>query len=477
MASQPTAAANLNTGQHISREAFLANVRQSGLLSEAELGALDAKLPESPRGRVVARALVDQGILTKFQAERILVGRTAGFQLGQYRILDQLGRGGMGRVFKAQHRTMNRTVALKVLAPTVMKSERACELFLREVRAAAQLNHPNIVAAYDANECEGRYYLVLEYVDGPNLEQLVREQGPLPVTQACEFVRQTALGLLCAHERGMLHRDIKPANILVQRGGLDGKSPDLVKISDFGLARLQKPDAKVDGEPDAAGRTILTKENTVMGTPDYLSPEQARNLHKADIRSDLYSLGCTFYHLLTGRVPFPGGKVMDKLIRHGTELPQPIAELRADVPAEVIAIVHRLMAKQPEDRFQTPAELVEALVPFAVGGSTPWAPHTPALVNLDESNETNALGSDPDLVLSESDELSALVNTLSNDLSPTPPNAASSRKTIAVEPVVEEHSDDGFNFGPIVAIVAALGLLGGMGLAGLLGALAVLLGR
>jgi eukaryotic-like serine/threonine-protein kinase len=466
----------MNTRQDVSREAFLANVRQSGLLSDADLGAVDARLPESHRGRVVARALVDLGLLTKFQAERILVGRTAGFQLGQYRILDQLGRGGMGRVFKAHHRTMNRIVALKVLAPTVMKSERACELFLREVRAAAQLNHPNIVAAYDANEFEGRYYLVLEYVDGPNLEQLVREQGPLPVSQACDFMRQTALGLLCAHERGMLHRDIKPANILLQRGGIDGKSPDLVKISDFGLARLQAPNAKVDGEIDAAGRTILTKENTVMGTPDYLSPEQARNLHKADIRSDLYSLGCSFYHLLTGRVPFSGGKVMDKLIRHGTELPQPIAELRPEVPAEVIAIVDRLMAKLPDDRFQTPAVLVEALTPFSVGGSTAWAPHSPAAADLDDSDETSSLGSDPDLAPSASDDLSALVNTLSNDLSPTPPNAASSRKTISVE-LVEAHPKTGYNYGPILAIVAAFGLLGGMGLAGMLGALAVLLRR
>jgi eukaryotic-like serine/threonine-protein kinase len=466
----------MNTRQDVNREAFLANVRQSGLLSDAELGAVDAKLPESHRGRVVARALVDLGLLTKFQAERILVGRTAGFQLGQYRILDQLGRGGMGRVFKAQHRTMNRIVALKVLAPTVMKSERACELFLREVRAAAQLNHPNIVAAYDANECEGRYYLVLEYVDGPNLEQLVREQGPLPVSQACDFVRQTALGLLCAHERGMLHRDIKPANLLLQRGGLDGKSPDLVKISDFGLARLQAPNAKVDGEIDAAGRTILTKENTVMGTPDYLSPEQARNLHKADIRSDLYSLGCSFYHLLTGRVPFAGGKVMDKLIRHGTELPQAIAEMRPEVPGEVIAIVNRLMAKNPDDRFQTPAELVEALTPFAVGGSTAWAPHSPVAADLDESDETSSFGSDPDLAPSASDDLSALVNTLSNDLSPTPPNAALPRKTISIE-LFEAEPKTGFNYGPILAIVAAFGLLGGMGLAGMLGALAVLLRR
>jgi serine/threonine protein kinase len=445
----------MSTRQHVSREAFLANVRQSGLLTDAQLAQAELKLPESRRGRVVARALVELGLLTKFQAERILIGRTAGFQLGQYRILDQLGRGGMGRVFKAWHRTMDRTVALKVLAPTVMQSSRAQELFLREVRAAAQLNHPNIVAAYDANEGDGRYYLVLEYVDGPNLEQLVHDQGPLPVSQACDYVRQAALGLHCANQHGMVHRDIKPANLLVQRGGSDGQSPDVVKISDFGLARLHTPNLTPDN--DAAAGTILMRENTVMGTPDYLSPEQARNLHKADIRSDLYSLGCSFYFLLTGRVPFPGGKIMDKLIRHGTERPQPIGELRSDVPAGVVAALNRLLAKHPKERYQTPAELAEVLAPFAVHGPTPWAP-VPAVtaMPLAESEETPAYSSDPDLVVAvASNELSALTNTASNSLSPTPANDAPPHATL---PVAKQ------GYGHLLAVVAALGLLGGMSL-------------
>ena len=291
------------TPQQIDRQSFLANVRQSGLLTEEVLARAEKELPPSNRGRSVARVLVEKGLLTKFQAERLLAGRTAGFLLGQYRILDQIGRGGMGRVFKAEHRTMGRIVALKVLASDLMRTGRAEELFLREVRAAAQLVHPNIVTAYDANEIEGRYYLVLEYVDGPNLEQLVRQQGSLPFGQACDYVRQIAHGLQCAHLLGMVHRDVKPANILVQRRGLNGEVVGLVKISDFGLARLHNPNAADEfrGHPG----TILTKDNTVMGTPDYLSPEQARNLHKTDIRSDLYSVGCTFYFLLTGQAPSP----------------------------------------------------------------------------------------------------------------------------------------------------------------------------
>jgi eukaryotic-like serine/threonine-protein kinase len=444
----------MSTRQHVSGQIFLANVRQSGLLTDAQLAEVEAKLPETNRGRVVARALVELGLLTKFQAEHILIGRTSGFQVGQYRILDQLGRGGMGRVFKAQHRTMNRIVALKVLAPTVMQSQRARELFLREVRAAAQLNHPNIVAAYDASEEDRRYYLVLEYVDGPNLEQLVGDHGPLPVSQACDYIRQAALGLQCAHERGMVHRDIKPANILVNRGGLDGKSADVVKISDFGLARLQAPDLNLSDVPVG---TIMTKDNTVMGTPDYLSPEQARNLHKTDIRSDLYSLGCTFYFLLTGQVPFPGGKVMDKLIRHGTERPRPIKELRPVVPPEVVAIVNRLMAKHPKERYQTPAELVEELGALAVSGSTPWAPVGPAKSrgSLAESGETKGCGSDPDVVaVTPSRQSAAMVQTVSNDLTPTTPDAPPRPAAVLL---AKAH-----DLGPWLAVAASLGFLGGL---------------
>jgi serine/threonine protein kinase len=354
------------------RQTFLAYLRQSGLVSDEQLAAIAREYADQPRGRAIARALVEKEILTRFQAERLLIGRTTGFLLGQYRILEQIGRGGMGRVYKAQHRTMHRLVALKVLSADLLSTERAVELFLHEVRAVAQIVHPNVVTAFDANEVNGRYYLVLEYVDGPNLDQLVRKQGPLSFGLACDYIRQVANGLHCAHLQGMVHRDIKPANLLVQWHGLNGDySPGLVKISDFGLARLTKP----IGTPTSrvVPGTILTRENMVMGTPDYLSPEQSRSIHKTDIRSDLYSLGCTFYYLLTGSVAFPGGNAMDKLIRHATELPAPITDYRSDVPAGVLAILDKLLAKRPEDRFQTPAEVAEALHPYAVSGPTPWA--------------------------------------------------------------------------------------------------------
>ncbi|HZT79199.1 MAG TPA: serine/threonine-protein kinase, partial [Gemmataceae bacterium] len=348
------------------RDAFLANLRRSGLLTPAQWSQALELLPETDRGRVAARALVNQGFLTKFQAEQLLAGRRHGFIIGQYRVLELIGQGGMGRVFKAEHRTMHRVVALKVLAPHLLNTDRAIDMFLREVRAVARLVHPNIVTAFDANQVNGRYFLVLEYIDGPNLDQLVRRKGPLPVGQACDFARQVALGLQCAHAAGMVHRDIKPANLLLQyRTDLPGAG-GLVKISDFGLARLQGPAEGGDG-------TLVCKEQTVMGTPDFLSPEQARDLHRTDIRSDLYSLGCTLYYLLTGQVPFPGGTTMEKLIRHGTEHPEPVEALRPEVSPAVAAVVRRLMAKSPEARYQTPAEAAAALAPLAVTGPSSWA--------------------------------------------------------------------------------------------------------
>jgi serine/threonine-protein kinase len=356
------------------RETFLARLGASGLVEPESLRAVGPRLPATQRGRVVARFLVDEGLLSRFQAEHLLAGRTNGFILGQYRILDEIGRGGMGRVFKAEHATMRRVVALKVLAAHLTRTERARQLFQREVRAAARLVHPHIVTAFDANQADDRCYLVLEFIDGPNLAALVRDLGPLPVGQACEFARQAALGLEHAHALCIVHRDIKPSNLLVQPpvGGtlaLGG----IVKITDFGLARLGE-----DAESLAGDESNPPAGNTVMGTPDYLSPEQARGLAGADIRSDLYSLGCTLYFLLTGEVPFPGGSPLEKLERHASVEPEPVEQLRPVVPPGVAALVRRLMAKDPADRPQTPAELVETLEPFAEVRPIVWSPPRPA---------------------------------------------------------------------------------------------------
>jgi serine/threonine-protein kinase len=398
------------------RKTFLANLRQSGLIRREELRALRKRLPETNRGRLLARALVEWGLLTKFQAELLLAGRTSGFLLGQYRILDELGRGGMGRVFKAVHQTMNRVVALKVLAPNLVWTDKAHRLFQREVQAAALLIHPNIVTAYDANQLDGRHYLVMEFVDGPNLEQLVRECGPLPIGLACDLIRQAAVGLQYAFEKGMVHRDVKPSNILVQPGAGDSREAYCVaKITDFGLARVSAADG------DLGTGSTENRKPVVMGTPDFLSPEQARDANSVDIRSDIYSLGCTLYFLLTKKVPYPGGTSLEKLVRQATEEPIPVEHLRTDLPADLAALVRRMMAKDAKDRFQTPGEVALALAPFAVAGPTVQSkepasdtgPTTPAPTSgLDFLNA--AAGSPPG---------SAQVRTLSVGNSPTPNSA------------------------------------------------------
>jgi len=440
------------TTPSVDRQTFLANLRQSGLLNDEQLTVAARQLPETNRGRLVARALVDQGILTKFQAERLLAGRTSGFVLGQYRILDELGQGGMGRVFKAIHKTMKRIVALKVLAPQFVDTEKAQLLFQREMRALAQLLHPNLVTAYDANQVGNRHYLVMEFVDGPNLDQLVRERGPLPVGQACEIIRQAAQGLQYAADMGMVHRDIKPSNLLVLLPGLRRKQYT-VKILDFGLACLWQRDTS---EWDGAG-SVTTRSNTILGTPDFVSPEQAHDLHAVDVRSDLYSLGCTFHFLLTGQVPFPGGSTLEKLIRHSTEEPLSVAELRPEVPAGVAAVVRRLLAKDPADRFQTPAELAAALEPFAEVEQISWLPPRPIppgtdplITPLPETAPT-----------SSSDVMAALVSTFPPDLCPTPISGtklASASRLVAFDAKERQRVK--------LAIVLAIGIVAGaLGLA------------
>ncbi len=273
----------------------------------------------------------------------------------RYEVLELLGSGGMGTVYKARHRLMDRQVALKVIRPDLVGEPAMVTRFEREARAAARLAHPNIVAAYDADQVGGTHFLVMEYVEGADLNQILTEQGRLSLTEACEYVRQAALGLQHAHEQGMAHRDIKPHNLMLTPQGR-------VKILDFGLARfasevlLPAPAGGGPGEPWSL---------TGLGTLDYLAPEQALTPQQADIRADIYSLGCTLYRFLTGRVPFPGGTFREKLRGHLYRAPPPLADFRADVPPELVLVVERMIAKEPSQRYQTPAEVADALAPFA----------------------------------------------------------------------------------------------------------------
>jgi serine/threonine-protein kinase len=281
-----------------------------------------------------------------------------------YEVLGELGRGGMGVVYKARHQRMNRLVALKVIDKEYMANPDTVRRFYKEAEAIAQLCHPNIVLAYDAGEFNDTHYLAMEYIDGIDLARLVKQSGPLPVQQACDYLRQAALGLQHANEQGLVHRDIKPSNLLVTplgpagsnhpEGALSGQG-GVVKVLDLGMALLVQP---VD---PSGNNTSLTTEGRVVGTVDYMAPEQWVNAHKVDIRADLYSLGCTLYYLLAGRVPFPGEEAMQKMLKHHLDEPTPLEKLRSDVPPEVTAVVRRLMAKRPEERYKTPADLVEVL--------------------------------------------------------------------------------------------------------------------
>ncbi len=294
----------------------------------------------------------------------------------RYQVMALLGRGGMGDVYKAQHRVMDRLVALKLINEKLIGNPQAVERFRREVQAAARLTHPNIVAAFDAEQSGDVHFLVMEYVDGIDLAEIVRQHGPLPIDEACRYIRQAAEGLQHAHERGMVHRDIKPQNLMLQRGQGPGDreqfsgSRPAVKILDFGLARFASevvpaPGSSADAPATQGPEGRITAFGTMMGTPDYLAPEHSRDAQSADIRADIYALGCTLYFLLAGRPPFAAGSVLEKVKAHAQQEPQPLTELRADVPTDLEGIVRRMMAKHPAERYQTPSDVAAALVPFA----------------------------------------------------------------------------------------------------------------
>ncbi len=297
---------------------------------------------------------------------RVTVGIPAGFEEHpRYRIVGALGAGGMGTVYKAEDQLMGRVVALKVVSAHLTAKPGAVARFRREIRAAAQLKDDHIVTAYDAGEAGGSHFLVMEYVEGVSLDRLVAKKGPLPVNLACNFVRQAALGLKHAADKGMVHRDIKPQNLMVTRKGR-------VKILDFGLARFassDESDVPADRpEFGAAKKNVddgVTNPNLLMGTPDYLSPEQAKNSHTVDARSDLYSLGCTLHFLLTGRAPFGTAETLiDKLLAHTTQEPPPVRAARPEVPDALVNVLAKMMAKSADDRYQTAHEVAAALLPL-----------------------------------------------------------------------------------------------------------------
>jgi serine/threonine-protein kinase len=338
----------------VSAAQLVETLRRYQILEPSQLQEVVQQLqPRLEDAQALGRELRKRGWLTAYQYNLLLQGHGRNLMLGGYVLLEPLGAGGMGQVFKARHPKLGRYAALKVIRKDFLAHPDAVRRFQREVQAAAQLCHPHVVMAYDAGQSGSTHFYAMEFVDGIDLARLVKRGGPLPVAQACEFIRQAALGLQHAHERGMVHRDIKPSNLFLSAHG------SVIKILDMGVARMHQSDKEEGSGP-------LTRHGLLVGTVDYIAPEQALDAHSADIRADLYSLGCTLYYLLAGHVPFPGGTATEKLWKHQTEEARPLEQSRPDVPPRVADIVRKLMAKEPAARYQSPAELANALADVAL---------------------------------------------------------------------------------------------------------------
>jgi serine/threonine-protein kinase len=388
---------------------FLQGLKQSRLLADGEVRELERAYASSNLADLIEKLIADEK-LTRYQVNRLLQGDWRGLVVGSYQILDELGRGSVGKVYKARHTMMERVVALKVTTLDEHREKSARDQFRREVAAITRLNHPNVAMTYDANEVDGVLYLAMEYVDGSTLQRQVAEEGPLPVSKACLILLQTARALQHAHENGLVHRDIKPGNLMLPESPTELSDtptpPVLVKVVDFGLARLQP-------RKDSQFSTLMCREGATMGTPAFIAPEQIRDVHAADIRSDLYSLGCTFYFALTGHLPFEGGTTQATLTLHLEQPPRAIRSLRSAIPKSVAAIIHRLLAKKPFDRYQTPADLIEDLNHVVLSGDlyerdpedTPL-PVPPSWRTSSSSNDTPHC-QDADLSPEETQPLSA----------------------------------------------------------------------
>jgi serine/threonine-protein kinase len=325
--------------------AVVALLRASRLLRPEHLGELDALGRRLHQPRDLVRAVLRRGWLTPYQALELFQGRGPDLLVGNYVVLGRLGEGSTSHIFKARRQAGDGFVALKVVRPGPDAPPALAGCLVREAQAAASLCHPNILRAFEAGQVDRTHFLALEYVEGTDLARQVRGNGPLPVGRACDYIRQSALGLQHAHDRGLVHRDVKPSNLLLARDGT-------VKVLDLGISRRV-------GEP---------ANDAAMGTPDYVAPEQVFDPGPADPRSDLYGLGCTLYHLLTGRPPFPGGTQEEKLLRHRREEPEPVGRLRPEVPPELAAAVRRMLDKDPAGRYRTPGEAAEVLAAFAEAG-------------------------------------------------------------------------------------------------------------
>ncbi|WZO99790.1 serine/threonine-protein kinase [Isosphaeraceae bacterium EP7] len=322
-------------------------IRNSGILSERQLSDLRARILSGDlptAAPALAERLVDSRLLTEYQAKRLLANKPHGLTVGKYVILDRIGSGSMGRVFKAHHQLMGRVVALKIIAPEILTNERALARFQREMRLVGRLDHPGVVRAFDADQVNGVSYIVMEYVQGRSLGQIYKSEGVFAPVDVVSYGVQAARGLAHAHAQGVVHRDIKPSNLMLNE-------EKQVKVLDLGLGVLMEADNQA---------TFATADGIAVGTVDYMSPEQASG-KEVDGRTDLYSLGCAMYHLVSGRLPFPGDSPIERLGKRINGRPVPLQEARADLPPGFIRVMDKLLAHHPKDRYQSGTEAADAL--------------------------------------------------------------------------------------------------------------------
>ena len=380
-----------------SMSSFWQAALRSGLLDEGTLRGMWDSIPAEKRtaeaiDRRLARQVVNAGNLTLWQAQQILAGRWQGLRIDKYELKNVIGQGGMGRVYLARDVRLDRKVALKILSRERMNNARALARFRREAKVGAQLQHENLVRIYDEGESHGVRYLVMEYIEGKTVGRLISELGRIPPQSAADIARRVALGLEQMHQKGLLHRDVNPMNILIDRDGTP-------KLTDLGLA--------IDlGDDD----DIVTRDGATVGTFDYISPEQARHSRMVDARADVYSLGCTLYHMLSGRVPFPSPSLAEKLYAHQLNDPEPLTNYVPDLPEGLASVVRKLMRKAPEDRCRRASDAARALEPFAgnalsasriARGLSSTTLEAPAVRSADALAE-RTVGSDPDLELQPS---------------------------------------------------------------------------
>jgi len=331
---------------------FVSLLRKSGLAEASKVDAVVASLDnlDAPISDEVTKAFLDAKLITTWHLKQLLKGKHRGFFLERYKLLNELGKGGMSSVYLAEHTSMHLPVAIKVLPVKRVGEKSYLERFKREAKASFKLRHDNIAGATNFDHHGDLWYIVLDYIEGEDLHQKVKRAGPLPIRDAVEYIRQAACGLQYAHEEGLVHRDIKPANLMLDTKGT-------VKILDLGLA--------LDGEECAGGGLTKAHDEKVLGTADYLAPEQSKNSHSADPRSDIYALGCTLYYLIVGRAPFARGSVIERIKAHWNEpAPNPLEELEkppADLDSALIDLYFRMMEKHPDARPQTAGEVAEQL--------------------------------------------------------------------------------------------------------------------